>query len=55
MTDQPELQDVLDAQVKMQATLDAILAKFENVAGDIKPMIDQLASHPLMKMLGVKK
>lgn len=60
MTSTPEpsplcIEDIAIKQDQMQATLDAILAKFDEVANEIKPLIDQLSNHPMAKMLGLKK
>jgi hypothetical protein len=39
----------------IQATLDAILAKFDVIATEVQPMIDTISVHPLFKMFGGKK
>jgi hypothetical protein len=52
---QPTNAEVLARVEQLQTTLDAILAKFNEIAGEIKPMIDTVSNHPMMRMLGVKK
>lgn len=39
-----------DAQNGMQATLDAILAKFQEIGAEVKPVVDALSGNPMFKM-----
>ena len=58
MTDEERddlIRQTLDRQVKMQTTLDAILAKIDGIATDVKPTVEMLINHPMIKMLGGKK
>lgn len=50
-----DLERILEGQERMQATLDTILLKFEEVAGEVKPMIDTISKHPMVRMLGLNK
>ena len=52
---QDPYQVILQRQEEMQATLDAILAKFQVIAEEVKPLITTVSEHPFMKMLGKGK
>jgi hypothetical protein len=47
--------DLAANQVAMQQTLDEILAKFDEMAGEIKPTLDAVLTHPFARMLGLGK
>ena len=49
------LKAILDGQRKHQETMDAILEKFDTIANEIKPMIEDLKNNPMLKMLGLGK
>jgi hypothetical protein len=48
--------DILCAKVDlMQATMDAILAKFDGIASEVGPVVESISSHPLFRMIGGKR
>ena len=52
MNDEGEtLARILKGQEDMQETLTAILAKFTDLSTEIRPTLDSLTNHPLIKML----
>lgn len=54
--DMPEWASELRAgQEKLSAQFEEILTLFNGAVGQISPIIDQLANHPMAKMLGVKR
>ena len=48
--------DNVEAKVdQLQATLTAILDKFDSIAEQVSPLIDKISNHPMLKMMGLNK
>ena len=49
-----QIEEILASQTVMLETLNSILARFNDLATEIRPTLDSLTNHPLIKMLSKK-